>query len=201
MTGTLFTGENDDIQIKGGTDGTLIGNIGDRLKIAAATSPAPASNVVYAVQKLTNGGSEHMAVNGAVTPVNFDYTPASSETWFITAINVFLFDNGTTVPTSFGAIAGGLLNGVEIRVRSKGTEYLMGTIQNNIQMSLFFRDAYFVPGTSGLFESSDIVVAKIQFENPIIIQNSTSDFVRFRIRDNLSSLDEFSAQAKVWKSI
>lgn len=35
MGGNLFVGENDDIQIKGATDGTLIGNVDDKLKVTA----------------------------------------------------------------------------------------------------------------------------------------------------------------------
>lgn len=34
----LFTGENDDIQLKGATDATLIGNVGDRIKVDSAAS-------------------------------------------------------------------------------------------------------------------------------------------------------------------
>lgn len=40
MGGNLFVGENDDIQIKGATDSTLIGNTGDRLKVDASFSVA-----------------------------------------------------------------------------------------------------------------------------------------------------------------
>lgn len=185
-------------QIKGATDGTGIGNVGDRLKVDAAGTAIPQTKVVYLTKNLTNGGSTDMRVNGAVTPVNFDFTPASEETWYLERITLFLWDNGTTTPTSFGALPS-LTNGVQVNIRTNGTEYTYANLQNNIDIALYFRDNYFVPGTSGLFETSDLVVCEVKFAVPLVLTNSTSDYVRFRIRDNLLVMDAFRAQALVWR--
>ena len=200
MAGLAF-GENDDIQIKGASDGTLTGNVGDRLKTDSSTSPIPSSNVIHLCAELTNSGSNSMAVNGAVTPVNFEWTPPSGETWYLAAINMLLWDNGTSAPTAFGAIAGGLTNGVQVHINSNGTVYTYTNLQNNMGIALCFRDNYYVPGTSGLFETSDLVTCQVKFPVPIRLTQSTADYIQFTIRDNLSGVDAFRASALVWKAI
>jgi hypothetical protein len=197
--GKLSYNDNDDIILKGGTDSTPIGNIGDRLKTDAAVSSIPSSPPIYACNRLRNGGSDSMAVNGSVTPVNFDWAPASGETWYIETIGLFLQDNGTTLPTNFGSISGGLTNGVDVIIRSNGVEYTFTNLKTNIDLAMCFRDNYYVPGTSGLFESADIVCSETLFKQPVKLSEATGDFVRFRIRDNLTGLDQFRAGTRVWR--
>jgi hypothetical protein len=192
--------DGDSTQLKGATDLTLIGNTGDRLRVDGLISPVPSTTIIYFDTRLYNGSSELMNVNGSVTPVNFDFTPASGETWYLDSITLFLQDNGVTSPTSFGAITE-LTNGLEFRVKSNGTEYLISSCKNNMHLSLHFKEDQFVPGTTGLFETADIFTGRANFKNPIILKNSTSDFVRMRVRDNLSGLDQLRTVVRLWRVI
>lgn len=187
--------------INDATTGAKAGVIGDRLKVSSEASSVPASNIIYKCVRLLNGSSESLAVNGSVTPVNFDFTPASGETWYIETIGFFLQDNGTTSPTNFGSISGGLTNGVDVIIKSKGVEYTFTNLKTNIDLAMCFRDNYFVPGTAGLFETNDIAISETILRNPVVLQNSTSDFIRFRIQDNLTSLDQFRAGTRIWRTI
>lgn len=188
--------------IEGGTDGTIIGNTGDRLNVDAevSTSPVPLNNIIYSLSALSNGFTTNMNVNGSVTPVNFDFTPASGETWYISSLATFLLDNGSTLPRSFGVLTA-LTNGVEIRIRSEGTEYLVATLHNNMEVQLVFKEFPWIPGTSGFNESSDIYCGQLFFPVPVKLQNSTADFIRIRIRDNLTGVDQFRSTVKVWRQI
>lgn len=180
--------------------GAKAGVVGDRLKVTTDVSPVLPVNVIYACQRLLNSGSASMAVNGSVTPVNFDFIPASGETWYVETIGLFLQDNGTTSPTNFGSLAT-LTNGVDVLIRSNGVEYNYTNLKTNIDIAMCFRDNYFVPGTVGLFETNDIAISEVIFKQPMILQNSTSDYVRFRIRDNLTGLDQFRAGCRVWRTV
>lgn len=183
--------------------GNAITSSNSRLSVDALSSvvPIPGSSVVYMSAKLLNGSSDSMTVNGSSVNVNFDFTPASSETWYVENISVFLQDNGATLPTNFGSLSGALANGIDILIRSGGTEYTIANIKTNMDLDLVFKESPQIPGTSGLFESSDIYIGTIHFSVPIKVQNSTSDYVRMKVRDNLSGLDQLKARTKVWRAI
>lgn len=201
MASSFSQGENDDIKIKG-PDDTIIGNVGDRLKVDATVviSPQPNSDLVYAMHRVLNAGSDDLRPNGTLgSPVNCDWTVPSGETWYIESIHMFLQDNGTTSPTAFGSIAGGLTNGALLQIRTKGTLYTLATLNNNMHLQLTFKDSGLIPPTAGLFESSDIYAGSMIFDKPVKVQQSTSDFVRWAVRDNTTGLDQFKIWVKAWR--
>lgn len=169
--------------------------------VGAAGQPViPYTDVVYkSVPLLNESSSASMNVNGSSVNVNFDFSPASGEIWFIEAIQLFIQDNGTTLATSFGAISGGLTNGVQILVKTKSTEYEISNLKNNIDINMVFKNEPQIPGTFGLFESSDIFVGELAFRVPIVLKGDLGDQIRIKIRDNLTGLDHFRARAKVWR--
>lgn len=181
--------------------GVAIGNTGDKLKVDAVSDGIPVkpfNNIVYKVTKLLNGSSDELSINGSVTPVNFDFTPASGETWYLEAIHLFLQDNGTTLADRFGS-ATALTNGLQILVKTLGTEYEIANVQHNMDLNLVFKESTTIPNTSGLFETSDIYIGQLRFAIPIILKNANSDYVRAKVRDNLTDADFIKMRAKVWR--
>ena len=80
-------------------DGADNGNVADvtsqrRLKVDAALSAIPTTPVEYKIVALEDAGSELMNVNGSVTPVEFDFVPATNETWYLERITFIINDNG-----------------------------------------------------------------------------------------------------------
>lgn len=158
-------------------------------------------NHMYYVIGLRNGTSETMTVNGSGTPVNFDYAPTSG-TWYVESLQMFMQASGTPDPGDFGAIAGGITNGVELRIRSAGTEYLVTTLTNNMQLfGLFSNFPGLVPTTGGWWNSKDTYHGVCTFIKPIVLQFSTTDYIRMIVRDNLTSIDNFRVYVKLRRLI
>lgn len=205
MPGNLSRDSDGEIYINGGTDGTLIGNTSNRLLVDAGTvstslSPIPSQRVMYSKTFCTNAGSSAANVNGSVTPVNFDFTPAAGETWYLEVATIFFADSGTTSIGNFGALAA-ITNGIDFRIRSNGTEYLVNNFKTNWEVTQVFPDFTYQVPTSGFLESSDTFVSGCVFRVPITLQNSTSDYVRFRIRDNLTAIDHLRFMVHAWRVI
>lgn len=190
------------VEVVGATDGTSIGNVGDRLKVDAQISSQIPTNVraIYFIDYLRNAGSALMSVNGSVTPVNFDFTPASSETWYLEQMSIFIQDTGTMNATNFGSISA-LTNGIEILARSNGTEYTVSNIKNNESIAHIFNEGKLPGPSSGFIETSDAYLGTVFFRNPILLQNSTSDYARVKVRDNLGGIDRLTMVVKLWKVI
>lgn len=184
-----------------GSDGTRIGNVGDRLKVDSAPTFIPQTNVIYAIDHLQNSGSQLMPVNGSVTPVNFDFSPGSGETWYLESLILFLLDSGTTSQNNFGAISGNLAKGLQILIRSGGVEYTVANIKDNTDIIKVFPHGPIIPPTSGFIEMSDAYKGCLEFKNPIRIANATSDYVRVKVRDNLTAIDQLEVMYKAWRAI
>jgi hypothetical protein len=189
-------------QIDGGTDNTTIGNVGDRLKVdASAGTPVPSTNVVYKQIMLLSGSAFNMKVNGSSTPVNFDFTPASGETWFLERISCVFGDPGTPDFNEFGSLGAALTNGCDLLVRSKGTEYTISNIKENMGLQLAFSENNYYPTNLGWFNEVDMFSGSMLFGQPIVLQNSTSDYIRLKVRDNLTGVLFMSMSVKCWRTI
>lgn len=194
--------DGDSAYIKGGTDDTNIGNVSDRLKVESAKVAVPQTKIMYKMVHLTQGASTtNMNVNGSSVNVNYDFTPGSGETWYLDCMRIYLFDTGSTTHTAFGAIGGGLANGLDILIRSNGTEYELMKLKDNADIIKSFSNYPVIPPTSGFMEASDCYLGSMCFPYPITLQNSTSDYVRAKVRDNLTALDFLEILAMVWRTI
>jgi hypothetical protein len=162
--------------------------------------PIPASNVIYQANALLNGSSAEMNINGSSTPVNFDWNPGSGETWYLESISLFIADVGLSSSTNFGGLAT-LTNGLELRVRSGGTEYLVLSSKSNMDLICQYSADSMIPPAAGYIENSDAYLGTFRFSIPIRVANSTSDYVRGRVRDNLSGLNNLRMYAKIWRTI
>lgn len=194
--------------IQGATDGTDIGNVGDRLKVDASLTSGgitlvPSSIIVHSDDYVKNAGSSAMNVNGSVTAQNFDYSPASSTTVYVDAIGLVISDPGTPDFVDFGSITA-LTNGLQLKVRTNGTEYTFCNLQNNTDISLHFGGSYaYVPGLGqlGWLNETDFFLGFMTFRNALTLKNSTSDYIRFTVRDNLTAVDRLQALVKAWRVI
>lgn len=161
-------------------------------------NPKWAVDVIHRKVRLLNGAAFNMNVNGSVTPAVFSFSPASNETWYLSGLSIFMNDNGTTTPGKFGDLAA-LTNGLQIQVNSKGVAQDLANMQDNIDLSTFFFENRLATGTSGIFESADVFIGSMTFK-PEIILSGTSDYIRARVRDNLSTVDFLRITAHLWKS-
>jgi len=198
--------DNTVVTVNGATDNTPIGNVGDQVKIYASINPVPAQDVIYNVDNVLNGTNKSMDINGTNTPQNFYYTPTSGSTMFVESIMIMLEDGGTMDSGDFGAINGGLNNGVQILIKSKGVEYEICNLTDNMDIVTTFKSA-FTPisddqgNIRGMLDEEDVYVGILKFKTPIRINDSDSDYVRFHIRDNCGPLKQFEARIKAWRVI
>jgi hypothetical protein len=195
------------VGVAAGDDGTAIGHVGDAIKVTGgddgvSTDPTPGRDVIYKDVRVLNGSSKNIAVDGDPINVNFDFTPASGETWYIESISFFCLDSGSMDYDDFVTISGGLDNGLQILIRSNGTEYEYANLQDNGDISLVFA------GTgqagedgSGWLDQDDYFFGRAILNVPIKIANSTSDYIRFKVRDDLDSITTIQASVLVWRVI
>lgn len=186
------------VVITGGSDYSQIGNSGDRLKVEGTLNPVSTTNIIWASQLCLNGAVFNMNVNGSVTAQNFTYTPATN--FIVTEIVLFLWDNGTTSPTSFGAITA-LTNGLQCKIRSQGTEYTICNMQNNIDVINYFPTFALITPTSGFMETADLYRGSMRIGPGINLSTATTDYVRFTVRDNLTTLDHLRATVMGYRTI
>jgi hypothetical protein len=66
-----------------------------------------------------DGTNWDMNVDGSITPVPF-YAGPTTQMWAIARMIVLIEDNGTVTAANYGAIAGGLTNGLTVQVREGG---------------------------------------------------------------------------------
>lgn len=172
----------------------------NRLHTESSVDPRPSQFVIYKNEFLLNAGSLSMTVNGSVTPVNFDFTPASGETWFITNLSIHFSDGNTPDPNDFGDSAG-LTNGIDIKARTNGTEYTIGNCKTNSCIALAFNQHTFSIDAAAFLNASDVWLGSMNFEIPITLQNSTSDYFRVTIRDNLTAIDYLRMRIKGYRVV
>lgn len=183
--------------LKGGTDNTPIGNIGDRLKVEAELSNISSNNVIYQPKALLNGASRTMNVNGSVTPQNFLYTVPSNTTYYLESISIIISDNGTPTAAKFGDLAA-LTNGFRLQIKSNGTTYDIYNFKTNGELTLVF-NSMFTPPSAGWLNDTDLMVGTLRFNRPIKLV--ASDFVQFTVRDNLSGLNDLVSSINLWRTI
>lgn len=202
-SGELSVVASGSVRIEGATDSTQIGNVGNRLKVDAlsSVSPVPSANVIYKQVMLLNGSVFNANVNGSVTPVNYDFTPSSGEIWYLDKVSCILGDPGTPDFSEFASLGSALTNGCDLLVRSGGTEYNICNIKENAGMQLAFSEHNYFPTNLGWLNEVDMFSGTMQFSPPIKLDNTTSDYIRFRIRDNLTGVLFLVLSIKAWRVI
>lgn len=177
----------------------------DQTSVPFSSDPRPSVNALYKIARLANGGATSLAVNGSVTPQNFDFAPAASETWYMTELHLTMQDSGGNSFDEFANLsgllggAGTLTNGLLITVKSRGTTLDYVNLKDNGDI-LLNADVVWIPSIAGnIGNDTATTTAIFKFDIPIKLQNSTTDFVRITVRDNISTVDFLRAAAKMWK--
>ena len=136
-----------------------------------------------------SSSSEHMNVNGSVTPVTFTYKVPDNRRFIIKKINSCITDSSIN-SLDYGGIAGGLTNGLQMYYKydlSSADVYFSETdvspIKNNVCFQI--RSSNIFVNTVG---ATDSICFSIDLgENPIIL-NETGSF-NVIVRDDLTPLD------------
>ncbi len=165
----------------------------------------PNLDIIFQDIDFTNdvGGTKTMAVDGSSTPAVFTYAPATDETHYILAISMFLEHKGKMDADAFGAIPLGLSTGWVLEKSIAGTVYQYGNFQNNMELINSFDDgAGITPTSTGLFDTDDAFSGKTVFglHGPKLV-DSRGDFVRFRVRDDLTSMDFLQARVHIMRFV
>jgi hypothetical protein len=147
----------------------------------------------YQSPYLLNGASQDMNVDGSDTPVDFVHTCTGLTrcTWQRSFID--LQDGNTNFnPEDFGAITGGLTNGVEIIVVKDGVETLMETWKTNMDISMTMYN-FDSPYRAGAYIGRWTITSDIG--SPITLFQG--DQVILRVNDNLTGPDAFRMRLKL----
>lgn len=169
-----------------------------KLRAVATISETPIKYATsYKSPYLLNGGSQDMNIAGATPglPIDFEYevTGVVSAKWYRSFID--LSDGAQNfAPGDFGAIANGLVNGVQIIVVKSGVETIMETWKTNMDISMTcydFSSPFKVGAYVGRWTlSSDIGTPVTLFPGDKIIarlqDTEVSDLDSFRFRVKLS---------------
>lgn len=203
MSNGIGIDEQSAVRIEGASDGTEIGNVNDRLKVDASFSPsvAPADKVVYQRLFLENTGSNNMAVNGSVTPVVFEYGPPANETWYIDELSFVIDDAGNNTLSYFGAINGGLSNGVLIEQVITSTNYTIVNLKNNLEVVTYFSDHSFRGLANAYLNSVTFYTGKAELRVPITLSGANGDKIQATVRDDLTGVDDLKVGIEYFKII
>lgn len=146
----------------------------------------------YKSPYLLNGGSQSMAVNGSVAPVDFEYeiTGLTNAKWIRSFID--LQDGAQNFdPEDFGALTA-LTNGVDIIVVKGGIETVMENWKTNMDISMTMYN-FDSPFKIGAYIGRWTITSDIG--SPITL--NPGDKVILRVNDDLSGLDAFRFRLKL----
>lgn len=159
-------------------------DVSGNLKVTTIGSDIPPDPTAFVLEFLENGGSNNMRVNGSVTPVTFSKGPTvTDEQWSIREILLtFTADDFSFDGLSFGPNPA-LTNGFILEVVKNSVVTPVFTVKQN-------EDFLRVPGRTPLVNNTgpkDVLGASLSFDG-LILNQTTSDLVRIRIRDDLTSI-------------
>lgn len=161
----------------------------------------PFNDSIYAKPYLFNGSSHDLNITASSgSPALFRFTPASGEIWYLESVLIFLIDTGTTDHMDFGAIVA-LTNGFELAIKSVGVVSALANIKTNKDLMTFFSEDIFSPQALAFGNTADMWMGNINFNPPIILRNSDSDYVEIKIQDDLINIEHMAARVKIWREV
>lgn len=162
----------------------------------------PREHKVVQTSMLMNGMSMAMEVDGSVTTQNYVSAPPAGETWYVYRLGLWIEDSGTMDSTDFGAITGGLTNGLNVIQILHSVEYTFHNFKNNKMIAMHFTDSNHMVGESnGFLNSNKIFLGHHEFKNEIILDGDHGDSITARITDDLTSLVHMMCSITYWREI
>jgi hypothetical protein len=152
---------------------------------------------VYKKVYLLNGASEAMNVNGSVTPVTFAFAPPANEIWALEGLMLLITDNANFGAGQLGAVA--VTNGLVFEIQTKGVAQQLFNLLTNEELYTLM-DTNFSQTQTGLFGSNRLHSSKVHFDHRITLNGALGDYIRVRVRDNLTGLTELNVTAKLWRT-
>lgn len=163
---------------------------GQSVSIGAPVPENP-GNIVQ--QKLLNGGSPSLRVNGSVTPVVFQFDADVTQDIKVGEIRMVFSASAIDMDgISFGPYTS-LTNGCLLEIEADSTLVTLANLQRN-------EDFLFFPGSLPFFDRSgvqDILAVSYNLGGAVKLIGGSSDFIRMTIRDNLSQVNYKLFQATV----
>jgi len=141
------------------------------------------------IRRLENNGSDLMNVDGSITPVSFKLQPASNEILRVSNWFIYIEDEKGFNITDYGALAGPLTNGLEIKA-SIGGRY-GPLISFNVKSNADIISVAYDMDLKTWGNDNDVLVAKIDFTNMgqfVRLDGSQGDFLEVIVNDNLTNL-------------
>lgn len=188
-TGKDITG--DQIIIEGGTDGTKIGNLSDRMLVSSIIDPNSLESVMYHNKFANNAGSFDMNVDGDAAAQTFTVSPqdsSDSRDWIVSKFYIQFDDNGNIDLNAFGTITA-LTNGVLIKFKVNGTLHTFANLKDNLDILSYFSFGGINQNTGAGFVKGNFFSGSFDMIEPKMpLIESTDDGITVEIRDDLSTL-------------
>jgi hypothetical protein len=198
MADLIFNQASQPVQIVGGDEAHAADVVLEKgfrkLYVKATAAPQILGNLAFISAK--NGINETMSVNGAVTNVVFTIPAFADADYIINSLTIECFA-GNVRMDRFLDLNSELTNGILIEVRSENTVFQFLPIKRTGEL-----DSLFSVGDGGDFNviaasSGTFVSAKFGPASPFILKKQgtygTDDYIKFIIRDNLSSIQRIRA--------
>ena len=153
----------------------------------------------------TSTGNFDMRVNGSVTNIDFFIEAVEDEDTYIKTISTVIVDAGATL-SEFGNLSA-LTNGIEVtwQTQDKGTVIIAESLQTNFDFVRLavgepsFGDGATAFTANNISGQSEGFLPVIDFQKifglqyGIKLRKGTKDRLFFRIKDNITAIDEFNA--------
>ena len=177
-------------KIEGATDGTPIGNVGDRLKVIGA--PNPSSYILFEQFKDGNG-LEEMNINGSITPVDFTIGADATKDKYITHIDLYTVVNeDVALSVNKFLNINVLTNGIALNFKTSDNVHIpMPNIKRTEHLL-----SHFAHGNEYIWEEeANFTFIKVSMDlssHPIVIKSQaegyvTDDYLKATIQDDLSN--------------
>jgi len=188
-------------QVKGSNCNELLPNPDGSLNANITTAPGAGVPNIYMWEKMLDGGSREMAVDGTV-PKTFLFAPAGGVVCDLASIMLTIIDPGSMEDLDFGSIPGPLTNGLLLETKVNGTGPHTNLILfDNADLSTHFKKMAGDEGDHGFMDERDQFKGIITFEDPITLIGSKGDFVRWTVQDDLQDLKLLRSTAKLLKNV
>ena len=133
-----------------------------------------------------------MNVDGSLVAVNYSVVPDTSKNEFLESISITLHDPGNSKVGDFGSELA-LINGLQLQYQSNGTLSQLINIKTNSDLITYADELKDSDGLAG----SSIITYTVYFSEAIVLKNSSSDFVRIIIQDDVTGISHLIAKAKL----